>query len=110
VDWSAAAGLRYAELEVQPDHPRTLETLMLVHEGALYVAANMPEGKRWPRAVRQNAAVRVRLGGNAVYARTARYVASPDDTRALLAAMNAKYGFDVSMNGPIWFFRLDPRT
>ena len=109
-DWSAAAGLRYAELEVDPVRPRTLETLVLVDGGALFVAANMPEDKRWPRAVRESGAVRVRLGSDAVYDRTAAYVDSPARTRALLDAMTAKYGFDVSMGGPIWFFRLDPRA
>ncbi len=109
-DWNAAETLRYAELEVEPDRPRTLQTLVLVHEGSLYVAANMPEDKRWPRSVRAHDAVRVRLANDQVYARRAHYVGSPERTRTLLDAMNAKYGFDVSLGGPIWFFRLDPPT
>ena len=109
-DWSLAASLRYAELEVDPDRPRTLETLVLVHRGALYVAANMPEDKRWPAVVRDHGEARIRLGGEAVYATRADFVQSRAETEELLDAMAGKYGFDVSLGGDIWFFRLSPRS
>lgn len=106
-DWSRAERLRYAEVEVDRARPRTLETLVLVDEGSLYIAANMPEGKRWPRTVREDGGVRVRIGGDAVHALTARFVEDHDRIDALTNAMAEKYGFDASMGGPIWFFRLD---
>ena len=82
--------------------------LGLVHGDALYVAANMPSGKRWPGEVRADPRVRIRVGGP-VYERRAHWIEEPARARELLAAMNAKYGFDVSLDGEIWFFRLDPR-
>ena len=107
-DWSHVERLRYAEVEVDRARPRTLETLVLVHDESLYIAANMPEGKRWPRTVRQDGRVRVRVGGDAVHDLSARFVESSDRTDVLQAAMAEKYGFDVSMGGPIWFFVLEP--
>lgn len=107
-DWSGAASLRYAEIEVDPRRARTLETLVLVHDGGLYVAANMPEDKRWPRNMREAITARVRLGSDSVYATRPRFVVSSAETDRLLDAMIEKYGFDVSLGGPIWFFRLEP--
>ena len=107
-DWGSVRGLLYAELEVQPERPRSLETLVLVHDQVLYVAANMPEGKRWPAEVRNDERVRIRVDGP-VHERRAHWVEDARDHETLLAAMNAKYGFDVSLGGEIWFFRLDPR-
>ena len=109
MDAKAAEGLRYAALEVGAKRPRTLETLVLVDDGAVYVAANMPEGKRWPSEVRNDGDVRIRLDGDAVYARRAEFVSSEEHAAKLLAGMVSKYGFDVSMGGSIWFFRLAPR-
>lgn len=108
-DWLGIAPLRYLEIEVDPANPKTLETVFLVYEGGLYVAANMPEGKRWPRAVREHGEVRVRFGNDEIYALEARYVESVDRTRALRDAMNLKYGFDLSMGQAIWFFALEKR-
>lgn len=62
-DWLQAAGGKYAELEVFPERPRSLETLYIVDDGALYVAANTPTRKRWPGEVREDGRVRVRVGG-----------------------------------------------
>jgi hypothetical protein len=107
-DWSHAADGRYVELEIRPERPRSLETLVLVHEGDLYVAANLPERKRWPAEVRADPRVRVRVEER-VHPRRARWIADPRRRDELLGAMNRKYGFDVSLGGPIWFFRLDPR-
>jgi hypothetical protein len=106
-DWSQKMPFRYVELEVDEDRPRTLETVFLVHEDDLYVAANMPERKRWPRAVRRQGSVRVRFEDHEVYALAARFVESAEQTRELADAMNARYGFDLSMGGPIWFFALE---
>lgn len=105
--WAFAAEHRYAELEVDVAKPRTLETLVLVHEGALYVAANRPEDKRWPRTVRDDGRVRVRLGGPEVYGLRAVAVAASEEA-VLNAALTEKYGFDASLGGAIWFFRLEP--
>ena len=101
---------RYAQLEVDRRRPRTLETLVLVDGGVLYVAANFPQWKRWPSAIREDPVVRARLGDERVYALRARYIESESRTRALLQAMIAKYGFDVSLGGPIWFFALEPAS
>ena len=106
-DWSSVSALRYAEVEVDAARPRTLETLVLVHDEALFIAANMPEGKRWPRTVRSEGRVRVRLDGEHVHALEARFVDERDRVTVLRDAMAAKYGFDVSMGGPIWFFALE---
>ncbi len=105
--WSHAESLRYAEVEVDTTRPRTIETLVLVHEEALFIAANMPEGKRWPRRVRSDGRVRVRLDGEHVHALDAHFVDADDQVATLRDAMAAKYGFDVSMGGPIWFFALE---
>jgi len=107
-DLSTVRAARYAELEVRPEHPRSLETLVLVHDEALYVAANTPGRKRWPTEVREDGRVRIRVDGR-IHERRARFVEDAPEREALLAAMNAKYGFDVSLDGPIWFFRLDAR-
>ncbi len=107
-DWSVAADARYAELEVAPARPRSLETLLLVHAGDLYVAANLPEDKRWPAEVRADGRVRIPTAAG-LHERRAHRIDAPGTKATLLAAMNAKYGFDVSLGGEIWFFRLDPR-
>lgn len=108
LEWSPSNSLLTLELEVDRERPRTLETVFLVHDESLYVAANMPEHKRWPRVVRDQRRVRVRLGKDEVYALEARFVESADRTHELTEAMNARYGFDLSLGGPIWFFALEP--
>ncbi len=107
-DWSKARTARYAELEVLPDRPRSLETLVLARDGVLYVAANMPRSKRWPGQVLAEPRVRIRVGDR-VYERSALRVEGAAHRAALLASMNEKYGFDVSLGGEIWFFALEPR-
>lgn len=108
-DWSNAAKFRYVEMEVDSNSPRTLETVFLVHGDGLYVAANMPESKRWPHAVREQGNVRVRFERDQVYALEARYVESVERTQELQDALNTRYGFDLSMGGEIWFFALERR-
>jgi hypothetical protein len=107
--WSALASRRYAEIEVDLTRPRTLETVFLVHDGDLYVAANMPERKSWPNVAREDGAIRLRFDDDEVYALDAHYVDSIERTAVLRDALNEKYGFDLSMGGPIWFFALERR-
>lgn len=110
-DWSKRRNGRYAELEVGAEHPRSLETIYIVENDSLFVAANTPTGKRWPSEVRAEGRVRIRVGGEAqpVYERRAVFIEDSSHTRQLLASMNEKYGIDASLGGEIWFFRLDPR-
>ena len=105
-DWRHTDALRYVALELASG--RSLEMLCLREGPDLYVAANTPETKRWPHEVRREPDVVVRVDGT-LYPRRAVFVDDGERRRALLDAMNAKYGFDVSLGtGHVWFFRLDP--
>lgn len=105
--WSADEAPRYVALELASG--RSLEMLVLRHEGEVFVAANYPERKRWPHELRRDPESVLRVAGR-LYPRRAVFVRDPARRRALLEAMNAKYGFDVSLGtGRAWFFRLEPR-
>ncbi len=106
-DWRHTDALRYVALELASG--RSLEMLCVREGPDLYVAANYPETKRWPHEVRRAPDVVVRVD-DTLYLRRAVFIDDDARRRALLAAMNAKYGFDVSLGtGRAWFFRLDPR-
>jgi len=105
-DWRATDAVRYVALELASG--RSLETLVIRAGEDVYVAANYPEQKRWPHDVRRSPGVVLRVG-DTLYPRRAVFVEDTERTRQLLEAMNAKYGFDVSLGtGRVWFFRLDP--
>lgn len=105
-DWSRMGELRYVALELATG--RSLEMLALRDGGSLFVGANYPEQKRWPHEVRRDPEVVVRVDGT-LYPRRAVFVEDRARRRELLRAMNAKYGFDVSLGtGRVWFFRLAP--
>lgn len=106
-DWAQTDAARYFAIELASG--RSLETLVIRDGGDVYVGANYPELKRWPHEVRRDPETVLRVG-RTLYRRRAVFVEDASRAAHLLDAMNAKYGFDVSMGtGRIWFFRLDPR-
>lgn len=106
-DWAQTDSRRYVAIELASR--RSLETLVIHDGGHVYVGANHPELKRWPHELRRDPEIVLRVG-RTLYPRRAVFVQDASQTARLLDAMNAKYGFDVSMGtGRIWFFRLDGR-
>ncbi len=109
-DWTFATPIQTLELEVAPDHPRSITTWFLVVDGVLYVPSGGAAKKTWPALVEQDGRVRVRLDGN-LYALQATRVTDPEIAKRLSAAVKAKYGFgDGQPTEGAWAFALAPRS
>jgi hypothetical protein len=109
-DWSFAAPLPRLELEVAPDHPRSVTTWLLVVDGVLYVPSGAAARKTWPSLVQQDGRVRVRLDGK-IYELQAKRVTDPALGKRLAEAVKQKYGVgDGQPMERAWAFALAPRS
>ena len=109
-DWSFAASIPRLELEVAPDHPRSVTTWLLVVDGVLYVPSGAAARKTWPALVEQDGRVRVRLDGK-IYDLQARRVTDPALGKRLAEAVKQKYGVgDGQPMEGAWAFALAPRS
>ena len=109
--FASAAALEMApgvELEVGLDSRPSVNVAVIVHDGVIYVPATLdPAAKRWPRAIEDNPAVRIRTGGAVFDAHASRVT---DATlHATLAALGAaKYSAGYFEPERTWFFELQP--
>lgn len=109
-DWQFTDHLKYVHLQINTNLPKSLEMLCVRKDDDLYVGANFPDQKDWPSQIVQHPNVVVGVQGD-LYPRHAVRIVDEKAARRLLAAMNEKYGFDVSMGtGVVQFFRLDPAS
>ena len=109
-DWTFAAPISTLELEVAPDHPRSVTTWFLVVDGVLYVPSGGAARKTWPSLVAQDGRVRVRLDGK-LYELQATRVNDAAIGKRLSEAVKAKYGFgDGQPVEGAWAFALAPRS
>jgi hypothetical protein len=109
-DWSFATPIQTLELEVAPDHPRSITTWFLVVDGVLYVPSGGAAKKTWPALVEKDGRVRVRLGGKN-YELQATRVSDPAIAKRLSEAVKSKYGFgDGQPTEGAWAFALAPRS
>ena len=108
-DWSTVAKITTLELEVSPEHPRTVTTWFLIVDGILYVPSGGAAKKTWPALVESDGRVRVRLDGK-LYALQATRVSDSVLAKKLSAAVSEKYGFgDGQPVEGAWAFALEPR-
>ena len=109
-DWTFAAPISTLELEVAPDHPRSVTTWFLVIDGILYVPSGGAARKTWPSQVEQDGRVRVRLDGK-IYELQATRVSDSVLAKRLSEAVSAKYGFgDGQPVEGAWAFALAARS
>jgi len=107
-DWSFAAAIGTLELEVSPDHPRSVTTWFVVVDGVLYVPSASAAKKTWPGLVEQDGRVRVRVDGK-LYELQATRVSDAAIGKHLSEAVTAKYG--IGDGQPVegaWAFALSP--
>ena len=109
-DWKPIlAGATHLELEVDPDHPRSMTTSYIVYDGALYVPSMFAARKRWPKQVLEDGRVVVRIGDK-LYERRAVRVTDANELRPLVQTHDPN-AVDVDPDTlSTWYFRLDPRT
>jgi hypothetical protein len=109
-DWSFTDAHRLAVVETRPSFPHSVTTILVAHQGALYVPSRDPRGKRWPRYVLEDPRVRIEIDGK-VYA--GRLVREPDAAlgEALLQTLAAKYQRPAPSGSEprpeVWFFRFE---
>lgn len=73
-DFSFASQYSVLQLETNPDDPYSVNLLIVVIDGKLYIDA--APGRRWHRYIEENPHVRVRIGGH-VYPAIARHITDP---------------------------------
>ena len=108
-DWTPIlSGVPHIEIQVNPDHPRSVTTSYLVHDGKLYVPSMMAARKRWPQEATADDRVVVRIGGK-LYERRAVRVTDPAEIRPLVRASDASARDDLDVSAlSTWYFRMDP--
>jgi hypothetical protein len=108
-DFGPVAKENSLELEVSPDHPRSVTTWFVVVGGTLYVPAAAAESKTWPGMVAADGRVRVRVGGK-IYDLTATRVTDPEIGKLISEAITEKYGYgDGTPVEGAWAFEMVPR-
>ncbi len=111
-DWSFSDEFPLVAVETRPTFPHSVTTIAFTHEGALYVPALSPRGKRWPYFVLDDPRVRIRIGDK-VYPGRAVRLTDETDREALVASAQKKYpqlaDRDPEELGEVWLFRIDPR-
>ena len=109
-DFSAVKGVDTLELEMTPDHPRSITAWFVVVGGTLYVPSASAAKKTWPGLVAADGRVRVRIGGK-IYDLQATRVTESAIAGLIAEAVTAKYGFgDGSPVEGAWAFELLPRS
>ena len=109
-DFSVVKDESSLELEMTPDHPRSITVWFVVVGGTLYVPSASAESKTWPGLVANDGRVRVRTGGK-IYVLQAMRVTDPAIAALISEAVSVKYGF--GDGGPVegaWAFALVPRS
>ena len=108
-DWTPIlSGVPRIEIQVNADHPRSVTTGYLVHDGKLYVPSMMAARKRWPEEAMNDDRVVVRIGGK-LYERRAVRVTEPAEIRPLVRAWDASAPDDMDVSAlSTWYFRMDP--
>ena len=110
-DWSFTDAFQEVAVETRPGDPWSVTTWCVAHAGRLYVPTRDPEDKAWVGYALADPRVRVRIGER-VYERSAVRVSDPEEFRAALAPLAAKYELDPVREGDtahVWLFRMDPR-
>jgi hypothetical protein len=116
-DWSFTAETHTAQLETNPDAPRSVNIWVAGHGDALYVATSMiagtdePGDRTWVKHVQGDPRVRIRIE-DAIYERRAIRVSDPEELARAREMLIAKYDVEKSEDGReqrAWIFRLDPR-
>jgi hypothetical protein len=117
-DWTFAAGLLTAQLETNPDDPRSVTIWFATIGPHVYISSSLilgqsqPSERGWVKGVMQDPRVRIRIDG-AVYERVAVRVENASEYAVALQALEVKYGLDPAERDPdrvVWIFRLDPRS
>ena len=94
------------ELEVQLETRPSVTVAIIVHENVTYVPSTLrPAEKRWPRAILNDPAVRIRTDGK-VYAYYAYKVVDQQLHQALSRLGAKKYSENYFKPENTWFFRL----
>ena len=116
-DWSFVANVVEAELETNPDEPRSVTLWLGSLNGALYISSSMirgpmlPTEREWVRDVEKDERVRLRID-EILYELRAVRVLDEGEAAAARAMMEKKYELsadDMDPQREIWFFRLEPR-
>ena len=117
-DWNFAAGEETAQLETNPDHPRSVTIWFATIGPHVYISSSLilgssePSERGWVQGVVKDSRVRIRIAG-AVYERVAVRVEDESEYAIALEALQTKYGLDPGERDPeraIWIYRLDPRS
>ena len=76
-------------IEMRPDDPYSVTTWYLIYENTLFVPAQYPEDKDWPKYVEANANIKVKLCGQLFEGRARRAFSYPQSV--LIDALIEKY-------------------
>ena len=97
------------ELEVMLSSRPSVNVAVIVHEGEVYLPATLkPAEKRWPKAIIDDARIRVRFADR-VYDYYANKVNDQSLHLALSAVGASKYSRAYFIPEKTWFFHLTPR-
>ena len=110
-DWSFAADVKQVEMQLAYEND-SRTTWILVDQGVTYIPCSLdfPPGKRWYKAADADGAAIVRIGGKR-YGVTLSRVKDETTIQSLGKVALAKYPEAArSRGGPVWFFKLEPRT
>ena len=103
------ASLANIELEVMLNSRPSVTVAVIVHEGEVYLPATLkPAEKRWPKAIIDDARIRVRFADH-VYDYYANKVTDQTLHNSLSAVGAIKYSRAYFMPEKTWFFHLTPR-
>ncbi|MBW2416112.1 MAG: hypothetical protein JRG76_16565 [Deltaproteobacteria bacterium] len=90
-DWSFTSDTYVVEIEVRPDDPYSVNLLCASVADRLYVASGSGPDATWVRALRQNPALRLRVGDR-IYELQATRVTDSAEIDVYLDAFEEKYG------------------
>ncbi|MCP4002785.1 MAG: hypothetical protein GY725_01190 [bacterium] len=113
-NWDFTREIMFAAIEVRPDDPHSVTTIVFVYEGALFIPAKNGSSKRWTQYVSADPRVRVKLGDQIVPGRAMR-IEDDSQREAMTDAARTKYasllpaGEDPPQAEDVWVFRIDPR-
>ena len=109
-DWSRANDVRYCQLEVGPERPRSMTVNCMSWDARLFVSCSQCAKKRWAKTVAGDPRGRVRVGER-VHPVTIRRVTEPDELVAVWRARARKVGGDDTSDPKEgwWTFELESR-